>query len=134
MKDVSVSAAKRLGITCCSSATTLDAAAQTMMEEDISCVVILDGDGNLQGIITRTDIVHAALEIGEAWREAQCKEWMTSDVITVTPETSLWTAAKILQSKHIHRVVVIDGEGERRTPIAVVSDSDIVYHLVDSKD
>ena len=113
--------------------TTLDAAAQTMMEEDISCVVILDGVGNLHGIITRTDVVHAALDLGEAWRDALCKDWMTSDVITVTPETSLWTAAKILQSKHIHRVVVVDGEGETRTPVAVVSDSDIVYHLVDSK-
>jgi CBS domain-containing protein len=48
---------------------------------------------------------------------------MTSDVITVTPETSLRELAEILSGKNINGVPVIDDEGD---VIGVVSESDLV--------
>lgn len=129
MKNVSILAAKRLGITRCQGNATLDAVVKTLTEEDISSLVVVDDDGYLDGIITRTDIVRAALAQPDDWRQAGCRDWMTRDVITVEPDTLLQTAAELLQKNDIHRVVVVQHEGERLRPLAVVSDTDVVYHL-----
>lgn len=134
MKNVSVLAAKRLGITCCGCNTPLQEVAQLLVAEDISCLAVTDDNGYLKGIITRTDIVRAALEHPESWREALTCNWMTSNVITVKPSTSLESTAHILQAQHIHRVVVVEEDEGGLRPIAVVSDGDIVYHLVNTED
>jgi len=130
MKDVSVLAAKRLGISQCVCDTTIGDIARKMDREDISSLVVVDEDGLLKGIVTRTDVVRAALEKPENWEETVCCDWMTADVITVKPTTSLASTAHILQSQSIHRVVVVQPEGEHLRPIAVLSDSDVIYHLV----
>lgn len=131
MKDVTVLAAKRLGIAYCMGGRSLVEVAETLAEEDISSLVVVDEGGYLDGIITRTDILRAALALPDHWREQPCQEWMTRDVVTVEPHTRLEEAARLLQQNDIHRVVVaqVEEEGERLRPIAVVSDSDIVYHL-----
>ena len=130
MKNVSVLAAKRLGISQCACDTAIGEIARKMDREDVSSLVVVDEDGFLKGIVTRTDVVRAALEEPESWEETACCDWMTADVITVSPSTSLASTAQILQSKHIHRVVVAQPDGEGLRPIAVLSDSDIIYHLV----
>ncbi|HEY51938.1 MAG TPA: CBS domain-containing protein [Caldilineae bacterium] len=130
MKNVSVLAAKRLGISQCACDTALGEIARMMDKDDISSLVVVDEDGFLEGIVTRTDVVRAALERPEDWEEAPCCDWMTDEVITVQPSTSLASTAQILQAKHIHRVVVVQPDGEHLRPIAVLSDSDIIYHLV----
>jgi len=129
MKTVTVLAAKRLGITCCERDQSLQQVAQRMAEEDVSSLVVVDASGYLAGIISRTDIVRAALAHPDEWRQHTCRQWMTSQVITVEPEMVLEDVARLLQRNNIHRVVVVHTEGERLRPIAVVSDSDIVYHL-----
>ncbi len=134
MKTVSVMALKRLGITSCARDTKLFDIATTMHEEDISSLVVVDENQYLEGIITRTDVVRAALSLPEGWGESTCQDWMTRSVITVDPSTSLESSAHILQSQHIHSVVVVERDGDRMSPIAVISDSDIVYHLVTRSD
>lgn len=129
MKTVTVAAAKRFGITYCSPDTTLNEVAKRLSEEDISCLVVEDAEGYLNGIITRTDILRAALTAPDTWRTTPCSDWMTKNVITVEPDTLLQTAAEILHERGIHRVVVARKEGERLRPLGVVSDGDVVYHL-----
>lgn len=50
------------------------------------------------------------------------REWMTQDVITVTPDTSMMKASKILKENRIRRLPVVDAEGRL---IGIVSDRDI---------
>ncbi|GAU09661.1 CBS and ACT domain-containing protein [Desulfoplanes formicivorans] len=49
-------------------------------------------------------------------------EWMTRDVITVTPETSMMKASKILKEKNIRRLPVVDDNGKM---VGIVTDRDI---------
>ena len=129
MKTVSVLAAKRLGIAHCHAHNTLQQVCSQVTEEDISSLVVVDESGYLQGIITRTDILRAALSHEENWRDLPVGDWMTRNVITVAPDTLLQTAAEHLLEHGIHRVVVVQDEDGAKRPLAVVSDSDIVYHL-----
>lgn len=50
------------------------------------------------------------------------RDWMTKNVITVTPDTSMMHAAKLLKEHNIGRLPVVNDKGEL---VGVVSDRDI---------
>lgn len=50
------------------------------------------------------------------------RNWMTPDVITVTPETSLLKIAKIMRDHNVRRVPVVKADGR---VIGIVSDRDV---------
>ena len=52
----------------------------------------------------------------------QIREWMTNNVITVTPETSLFKASKLMKEHQIRRLPVLD---EHDRLIGIVSDRDV---------
>ncbi len=66
-------------------------------------------------------MIHAFLE-GIKESGMQVREWMTRDVITVTPETSLFKAAKLLKEHDIRRLPVID---EQKRLVGIISDRDV---------
>lgn len=131
MKKLSVLAAKRLEITRCAGAKSLLDVAAQMDEDDISSIVVTDSQGYLRGIVTRTDIVRMALAHPDSWYEITCDAAMTEDVITAPVTATLDQIARLVQEKHIHRVVVVEEtEAGKLRPLAVISDHDIIYHLV----
>ena len=50
------------------------------------------------------------------------KDWMTKDVITVDPETSMMRAAKLMKEKGIRRLPVVDDKGK---VVGMLSDRDV---------
>jgi CBS domain-containing protein len=121
--------AKRYGVFTCQPDTSLLEAARRMVAEDISALVVVDAEGCLAGIFTRTDLLRA-YRAAAALETAGVGDHMSRDVITVSPDDSLDRVADMLTSRHIHRVVVVRPEQGRQRPIAVISDADLVYHLV----
>jgi CBS domain-containing protein len=121
--------AKRYGIYSCYENTLLLEASRKMVTEDISSLVVLNLEGFLAGIITRTDIVRAYLEHDD-WEELPVGNFMSKQVVTVEPKTTLMKVAELLQEKHIHRVVVVREENGYKRAVAVFSDSDLLYHMV----
>lgn len=126
--DQTVLEAKRYGVLSCTSQTSLSQAAQQMVEEDVSALVVIDQDGSLQGIITRTDLLRA-LKSDQDWQVHTVSDYMSPDVVTVSEKTSIREVAVILLEQQIHRVVVIKHEQNKILPISVVSAADIVYHM-----
>jgi CBS domain-containing protein len=127
--DLTVLQAKRFGVFSCSKENTLLEAAQRMVEEDISALVVVDQDGFLAGIITRTDLMRALVSL-EDWEKHKVSSLMNPEVVTVTPQTNLLRVAEILLDQQIHRVVAVRDEVGKKRPISVVSAADIVYHMV----
>ena len=122
--------AKRLGCYCCKAGASLLDAARKMVQEDVSALVVTDPDKYLAGIITRTDLLRARLE-HEEWASLPVETFMSRNVVTVTPDTTLNMVAELVVEHHIHRVVAVQEEEEgKQRPISVISDSDLVYHLV----
>jgi CBS domain-containing protein len=121
--------AKRFGCQCCHPDTPLVEVVTKMVEDDISCLVVTEPDGYLAGIITRNDILRGYLN-NDDWQHLPAGSYMTRDVITVTPEDMLSTVANLLLDHHIHRVVVVRRENGKQKPVAVVSDTDLIYHMM----
>jgi CBS domain-containing protein len=127
--DLTVLQAKRFGVFSCSKDNTLSEAAQRMVEEDISALVVVDENGFLAGIITRTDLIRALVSL-EDWEKHKVSSLMSPEVVTVTAQTNLLRVAEILLEQQIHRVVAVREEDGKKRPISVVSAADIVYHMV----
>jgi CBS domain-containing protein len=121
--------AKRFGCHCCSPDTPLVEAVTQMVNHDISCLVVTGRDGYLAGIITRNDALRGYLA-SDDWQHLPVGDYMTRDVVTVTPQDLLATVANLLLDHHIHRVVVVREENGRHKPLAVVSDTDLIYHMM----
>ena len=129
MKDLTVLQAKRYGTYTCASHDTLLGAAQRMVDEDISCLVVVDSRGYLEGILTRSDLLRAYTSVNE-WGDLLVGAYMTREVVTVQPQDFISHVANLLREKQIHRVVIVQKEHGNLRPVGVISDSDMVYHMV----
>ncbi|GAB4523748.1 MAG: CBS domain-containing protein [Anaerolineales bacterium] len=121
--------AKRLGVVTCPPEMHLARAAALMVAEDISSLVVTNTQGYLVGIVTRMDLLRAYLRFPDTWADLPVADIMSREVITVSLDTTLHEVAQILMERHIHRVVVVEPEGDALLPLAVLSDGDLIYHL-----
>lgn len=119
-----------------SSTDTLERACQVAIDQDVSSLPVEDG-GRLVGIVSLTDLLHVGLrEAGSAaqgsaltFPSRAVAEEMTRTVETITPETSLADAAKIMRDKYIHRLFVT-----RDSKLAgVLSSTDLIRVIEEKK-
>jgi signal-transduction protein with cAMP-binding, CBS, and nucleotidyltransferase domain len=127
--EQTVMQAKRLEVWTCGQDELLGTISRRMVAEDVSTLVVVDQDGFLAGIITRTDLLRAFIQ-SKDWQNSKVSEFMNLEVVAVPPDTSLLQVAELLLDKHIHRVVVVREEQGRKRPLSVVSSADLVYHMV----
>ncbi len=121
--------AKRYGFIGCLATDLLQDIATQMVEHDISALVVTTPEGALAGVISRTDVLRAYWETDE-WGALPVSHCMSTQVITVTPQTLLREVVPLLIEHHIHRVVVVDEEEGCFRPLGVLSSGDLVYHLI----
>jgi CBS domain-containing protein len=92
----------------------------------ISGLPVVDWEGCLVGVVSQTDMLHARTTepLWSAWPGLAVRHLMTRPAVSVTPDVSVEDAARIMDERRIHRLVVTAADGE--TPIGVLSVSDLV--------
>ncbi|HEY3291999.1 MAG TPA: CBS domain-containing protein, partial [Anaerolineae bacterium] len=82
----------------------------------------------LSGIVTTGDLVKATiLNAGASERtDIAIRDIMTTEVLTVSPTETITGAAKRMIAMNVHRLVVVDGQGETCRPVGILSMGDIV--------
>jgi CBS domain-containing protein len=107
-----------------------------MHEHSIRRLPVVDGNGQLCGVITDGDIRGAELltgagldlrEVANALRRTLVCEVMSPDPIRVTPTTSLRDAAMLMLDNKIGGLPVVD---ESNAVVGVVTESDLFDALV----
>jgi predicted transcriptional regulator len=95
----------------------------------ISGMPVVD-NGATVGVISQTDIVVARSSdlISGNWRRLRVRNIMTAPAVTVHIETSIRRAARLMIDRHIHRLVVVDGE---QRAVGVITPLDLLALLVD---
>lgn len=67
--------------------TDLKVCAKTMLDKKISSIIVLDNNGDLRGIFTKSDLIN--IMYGNYSRnKINTEDYMTKKVITVTPDVS----------------------------------------------
>ena len=100
--------------------TSLQDAAQEMNRLDVGCVVVTENSKPI-GIITERDFVTKVAAEGRPLF-TEISEVMSSPLITIDPEETIWEASEIMKEKLIHKLPVIENE----RIVGVITTSDIV--------
>lgn len=89
----------------------LAAAAHRMWDCDIGCLPVLDGGGQVVGMITDRDICMGALTRGQALHEIPVSVAMAKEVLSCSPDVTLVEAEEVMRSGQVRRLPVIDSDG-----------------------
>ncbi len=100
--------------------TSLQEAALNMTKLNIGCVIVTDGTKAL-GIVTERDFVSKVAAEGLPLFTEIC-EVMSSPLITIDPEETIWEASEIMKQKMIHKLPVKENE----KIIGILTTTDIV--------
>jgi CBS domain-containing protein len=133
MRNLSVMQAKRFGVWTISRDANLKTVAREMVDRNISGLIVVDEQGYLEGLITRTDLVRAAHD-GRDWMHKTANDYMVRNVVTVRLDDKLERVMELLVEHHVHRVVAVEpaADGKFR-PVAVLSAADVVYHMAQER-
>lgn len=104
--------------------TTAVDAAIAMRDNNIGPVLVVD-NGQLRGILTDRDITVEGVAAGKDLRTTQVIDLCTAVVQTVTPDTSVEDAVRLMQDNSIRRLPVVE-DGK---PVGIVSLGDLTVDL-----
>lgn len=100
--------------------TSLQEAAEHMKKLNVGCVIVTEDDNSI-GIITERDFVTKIAADGLPLF-TEIKEVMSSPLITIDPEKTIWEASELMKEKLIHKLPVKD-DGKI---VGIITTSDIV--------
>lgn len=105
---------------------TLAEAAARMWNAQTGSLLVMDGD-NLLGIVTERDLLRAIAN-GIDPRSVPLKDVMRTDVITIGPQTTLKDAAKIMATKWIRHLPIV----ESGRVVGIISQRDLTGVLAEA--
>lgn len=99
-----------------------------MRESGVSGLPVVDGEGKLVGVLSRTDLMRMAGEsANEEWHGLSVASTMTAPGLTVEADAALAEAAARMEEHRVHRLVVVDTEDGH--PTGILSTTDLVRSI-----
>ena len=103
--------------------TLVEAAAATLLDNEISSVLVVEGD-RLLGILTSTDFVEIVAR-SQPKAETTVERYMTTDPVTTTAQDPVSAVAATMIERSIHHVPVVDDDA----PIGIITTSDLAAYV-----
>jgi len=125
MTDVFVGRLMSSPVASVSPDTAVQAAATTLLERDISSLVVTDEENELVGILTTTDFVRMTADNAVA-AETTVADYMTTDVVTVTANDAVTEVAETMVDRGFHHLPVVD---EESGVIGMLTTTDMTAYL-----
>jgi CBS domain-containing protein len=98
----------------------------TLADARISALPVVDNDGRLLGVISKSDILASEEEVEEdsqaLLQDTAVQDLMTAPALTIAPNASVRDAAKQMLAAGVHRLVVTDGGDV----VGIISTTDII--------
>ena len=88
--------------------TDLSEIASMMKRYDVGTIPVCEGD-KLLGMVTDRDIVTSCVADNMNPKKCLAKEFMTTDLTTVTPDIDLGEAAALMGQRQVRRLPVVEG-------------------------
>ena len=82
--------------------------ATMMRDEDVGAIPIVDGSGQLRGIITDRDITTKVVAAGKNPEEVTVADCMTPNPTTILPDADVRAAAALMGAEQIRRLPVVE--------------------------
>ncbi len=104
-------------------------AVEKMEALSVGTALVMEG-GEVVGIISERDVIRKVVLEDKNLSDVQVKEVMTTEVTSITQETSLDECMKLITEKRIRHLPVICGG----TLCGIISIGDVVKYLIVEKD
>jgi CBS domain-containing protein len=95
----------------CETYSTLNTAAQTMWDNDIGCLPVVDNERRVVGMVTDRDVCMAAYLQGVPLSGSLVTSAMSKQVFSCAPDDDIAFAEKLMREKQVRRLAVIDAQG-----------------------
>jgi len=100
----------------------LEIAVKKMVDNDVECLLVIDLEGILQGLITFRDIVTKVVYPSAFGWELTVKEIMARNVITCNPDSTVLDVVKAMKNRHLRRIPIVD---DKNVLVGIVTNSDL---------
>jgi CBS domain-containing protein len=114
-------------VICVSAQDTMTQAASTLRKHGISGAPVIDSQGRSAGVLSALDFVKQRSDSSAISGDDSVSSQMTVEVHTIAANQSLMAAARLMCSKHVHRLPVLD---EHQRPVGIITALDVVASLV----
>jgi CBS domain-containing protein len=106
--------------------TLVEDAAETMLSNGVSSLVVVDDDDHLEGILTTTDFVDIVAK-SKPKAETTVERYMTTDVRTAAVGDSIQGVADAMIEHGFHHMPVVDEEDG--TVVGLISTADLTAYI-----
>jgi crotonyl-CoA carboxylase/reductase len=114
------------GIIACGPSTPMDEVVRTVNDTSVHAIVVMDGSGNAIGMVSHMDIIRL---YGRDLSEYSARDVMSDKVITVTSDQSAKVGAELMIENNVDRLLVMEPEPSRQTPVGMLSTTDLVKEM-----
>ena len=126
MSEKLVGDAMHTGLVTCPADTPLEEVVRLMCSADVHALVVVDAEGHAKGILSHMDLMS---HYGENLSERRASEVMTPQVVSVTPDTPLAEAVKLMSKYRIHRLLVTEAGPAGVMPVGILSTGDVIRDI-----
>lgn len=106
--------------------TLVEDAVTTLLEEDIGSLVVVDDESQLMGVVTSNDFLEV-ISNSDLEADATVEQYMTDQVVTISPHDSIQTAAARMITNGISHLPVEDSD---EGIIGMITTTDITAYSV----
>ena len=107
---------------------TVYSAIELMCQKDVGGLLICENE-KLVGIFTERDYARKLILKGKSSKETPIGELMTRNPIVVSPESTIEDCMKIMSSKNIRHLPVVEGD----RLVAMISIGDVVRFIIEEQ-
>jgi CBS domain-containing protein len=99
-------------------------AAKKMKNTNVSSLLVIDGEGNPQGLVTERDLVRKVCINDVSTSRVTNKEIMSSPIITIDSKSSASSAVNRMLRNNVRHLMVVD-ENLTNKPIGIITPLDL---------
>lgn len=103
-------------------------ALKTMMEKDVSALLIVEGQ-SLLGIFTERDYARKIILLGKSSKDTLIKDAMTANPLTITPDYTVEHCMALMTNKKFRHLPVT----ENNILVGMISIGDVVKFIIDEQ-
>jgi len=136
LKDIKAKDVMTSPVICVSPTTPTEELAKLFIDKSISGAPVIDENGKLVGIVSKTDLLEAHLMPEEYMESPTLQKGYVEDIMVpivsfVSENDPIDRIIHLMSDENIHRVVVTDGEGK---VVGIITPMDVLKYIIKSSE